>query len=60
MEKPLTWDIWRDGRLCSQTDSYQNAQCIVNSLQRSFPTSSFRVQYTGKDLGRRSPEECIG
>jgi hypothetical protein len=59
-QKPKTWDIWRDGRLCDHADSYQNAQRIVKALQRTYPTSSFRVQYVGKNLGVRSPEECIG
>jgi hypothetical protein len=58
--KPKTWDIWRDGRLCGQADSYQNAQRIVTSLQRTYPTSSFRVQYIGKNLGVRREEEYIG
>lgn len=60
MEKPMLWDIWRDCKRCGQAPSHLEAQKIVKALQKMHPTSSFRVQYTGKDLGIRREEEFIG
>jgi hypothetical protein len=60
MEKPKIWDIWRDCRCCGQAESYQEAQRIISALQKVYPTSSFRVQYIGKNLGVRTKEEICG
>lgn len=59
-EKPLTWEIWRDAKLCGRARSYQEADGIVRGLRKISPTSSFRLQYVGRNLGQRSPEELIG